>query len=52
VAYVAVVWYGGGVLTVITAMVLYIALLGATLALRFFSGRWRSIDLVGEPALV
>jgi MATE family multidrug resistance protein len=52
-AFVAVRYMNGGVLTIIASMVLYIALLGATLALRFWSGRWRDIDLVGaEPALV
>jgi MATE family multidrug resistance protein len=49
----SVVVYQGGVRAVITAMCVYIALLATTFALRFASGKWRNIDLVGaEPTLV
>ncbi len=39
-----------GVQGVIGAMIVYMALLAAGLSLRFLSGRWRDIDMVGEPA--
>ena len=52
-AWVSVVLFHGGVSYVIGAMVLYLFLLAAAFALRFASGRWRSIDLVGaEPSLL
>jgi len=41
----------GGVLMVTFAMIVYLALLAATFAWRFASGRWRSIELI-EPTLV
>lgn len=42
----------GGTLGVIACMAGYIALLAATFALRFASGRWKRIELVEEPAVV
>jgi MATE family multidrug resistance protein len=52
-AWIAVLWLGGGVLSVMSALIAYIGLLAAALAFRFLSGRWRDIDLVGaEPKLV
>lgn len=44
--------YGGGVPALLGAMVSYNAMLALALGLRFWTGKWRSIDLVGEPALV
>jgi MATE family multidrug resistance protein len=44
--------YHGGVPALLFAMVTYMALLALTLGLRFWAGKWRSIDLVGEHALV
>jgi hypothetical protein len=32
-----------------TSLVMYLAALSTTLGLRFASGRWRQIDLVGAP---
>lgn len=43
----AVLVFEGGVPTVMGALVIYVAALSLTLALRFASGRWKSIDLVG-----
>jgi multidrug resistance protein, MATE family len=45
-------WYGGGVRAVLGAMVLYLLTLAIALSLRFASGKWKSIDLVGEPQVV
>jgi MATE family multidrug resistance protein len=47
-------WYlilkrGGGVTAVMSMMVTYILLLSASFALRFLSGKWQHIDLIGEP---
>jgi MATE family multidrug resistance protein len=44
--------YDGGVPALLGAMVSYMALLALALGARFWAGKWRSIDLVGEPALV
>jgi|HubBroStandDraft_2_1064218.scaffolds.fasta_scaffold131609_1 MATE family multidrug resistance protein len=44
----AVVRRGGGVVTLMLVLIVYIALLAAALAWRFASGRWRDIELV-EP---
>jgi multidrug resistance protein, MATE family len=44
---------GGGVQTVMVAMIGYIVALASVFALRFATGRWRRIDLVGvEPNLI
>jgi MATE family multidrug resistance protein len=52
-AWTAVFVLGGGVGTVMVSLIGYLAALALTLALRFASGRWRSIDLVGsQPELV
>lgn len=40
---------GGGVYAVMTMMVVYILLLSGAFALRFLSGKWQDIDLIGEP---
>jgi Na+-driven multidrug efflux pump len=40
----------GGTTGVILCMAGYIALLALTFGLRFASGRWKRIELVGEPA--
>jgi MATE family multidrug resistance protein len=53
VAWAAVLVFGGGVGTVMASVIAYVALLAGAFALRFASGRWRDIDLVGsEPKLV
>src|SRR5690606_35998278 len=39
----------GGVVAVMVSMAGYMGLLALALAARFASGRWRTIDLVGEP---
>jgi multidrug resistance protein, MATE family len=51
-------WYAvrvlnGGVVAIMWSLIAYIALLAGTLALRFASGKWRQIDLLGsgEPAI-
>jgi multidrug resistance protein, MATE family len=52
-AWTAVLFLEGGVLTVMLSLVGYMLVLSTTLALRFAAGKWRSIDLVGaEPQLV
>jgi MATE family multidrug resistance protein len=51
-AWTLVIVMGGGVGTVMVCLIAYIGALAAALAWRFASGRWRSIDLVGEPDLV
>jgi MATE family multidrug resistance protein len=49
-AWVAVRTFHGGASTVIASMIVYLAALALALGLRFASGRWREIDLVGhEP---
>jgi MATE family multidrug resistance protein len=42
--------YDGGVHALMAVMILYTALIAVALTTRFATGRWRSIDLVGEPA--
>ena len=45
--------FDGGIVAVMVSVIGYIALLAVVLALRFASGRWRQIELVGaEPELV
>lgn len=51
-AWLAVFKFEGGVNTVMFALVGYMMALAGVLALRFASGRWRAIELVGEPTLV
>jgi MATE family multidrug resistance protein len=49
----AVFYFHGEVKTVMVSLIVYLAALAGLLALRFASGRWRQIDLVGaEPKLV
>lgn len=50
VAWAAVLWLHGGVHAVMTTLVGYMVLLALALGARFGSGKWRTIDLVGEPA--
>lgn len=53
ISWVAILVFGGGVLTMMTAMIVYIALLAALFGFRFASGRWKNIELVEtEPRLV
>lgn len=47
-AWLAVFRFGGGVEAVMISLIGYLALICATLSLRFASGRWKSIDLVGH----
>jgi MATE family multidrug resistance protein len=52
-AWLAVLSFGGGVTTVMIALIAYMVALAAAFGWRFASGRWRDIDLVGsEPQLV
>jgi Na+-driven multidrug efflux pump len=51
-AWTAVRVFDGGVNAVMSALVAYVCALAVVLAARFASGRWRSIDLVGEPVLL
>lgn len=51
-AWVAVLVFDGGVLTVMAALILYLAVLALVLCLRFASGKWKNIELVeNEPQL-
>jgi MATE family multidrug resistance protein len=52
VAWTVVLVFDGGVVTVMLALSLYIAMLAATFSFRFASGRWKRIELVEEPQLV
>jgi MATE family multidrug resistance protein len=45
-AWVAVIRWGGGIVTLMLALVAYLALLAAALVWRFASGRWRDIELI------
>jgi multidrug resistance protein, MATE family len=45
-AWLAVLVYHGGVITMMVALIGYIAVLAVVMGLRFASGRWRSIELV------
>jgi Na+-driven multidrug efflux pump len=49
-AWTAVLSRGGGVVTLMVVLIVYIALLAVALAWRFASGRWRDIELI-EPAV-
>ncbi len=52
-AWTAVLVLKGGVVTMMTALIVYIAVLAGVFALRFASGAWRNISLVdAEPELV
>lgn len=52
-AWVAVRVFEGGIVSMMLALVAYLALLAAAFAWRFWSGRWRHIEMVGsEPELV
>lgn len=48
-AWFLVIWRGGGVDAVMSMMVVYILLLSGAFGLRFLSGKWQNIDLIGEP---
>jgi MATE family multidrug resistance protein len=50
-AYVAVVTMNGGIVAVMTSMVLYMVVVAALMAFRFKTNRWRTIELI-EPRLV
>jgi len=52
VAWVAVRVYHGGVDAVMGSLVAYVCALALVLAARFASGKWKSIDLVGEPVVL
>ncbi|MEO8177393.1 MAG: MATE family efflux transporter [Deltaproteobacteria bacterium] len=50
-------WYfvlqrGGGVTAVMSLIVVYILLLASAFALRFLSGKWQNIDLIGAPEVL
>lgn len=49
-AWTAVLLLGGGVVTLMIALIVYIALLAGAFAFRFASGRWRDIELVETEA--
>jgi MATE family multidrug resistance protein len=51
-AWTAVLVFDGGVNTVMTTLIGYLALLSVAMAARFASGRWKAIDLVGTEAPV
>jgi MATE family multidrug resistance protein len=50
-AWIAVRVFGGGVTTVMVALIVYLTLLAGALGARFASGKWRDIDLVGHEVL-
>jgi Na+-driven multidrug efflux pump len=49
IGWIAVRVYDGGVYALMAAVIVYVALIAFALTGRFATGRWRSIDLVGEP---
>lgn len=51
-AWAAVMLFDGGVNAVMGSLVTYVVAIAGFLAWRFASGKWKSIDLVGEPALL
>jgi len=51
-AWLLVIVYQGGVTQVMLSLICYLALLAVTFAARFASGRWKKIDMLGEPVLV
>jgi len=51
-AWVLVMVFDGGVSAVMGSLVAYVCATALVLAARFASGKWRTIDLVGEPALL
>jgi MATE family multidrug resistance protein len=44
--------YEGGIHALMAALIVYTTLIAVALTGRFATGRWRSIDLVGEPAVL
>jgi MATE family multidrug resistance protein len=52
ISWTAVLMFDGGVMTVMSALIAYLALLAAAFIWRFTSGKWRDIDLVGEPSVL
>lgn len=52
-AWAGVFWFGAETKGMMLMFIIYVAVLAAMLALRFASGKWRSIDLVGmEPSII
>jgi len=52
-AWAAVFWFGAAATGVMLMLIVYVAVLAALLALRFATGKWKSIDLVGaEPTVI
>ncbi len=47
----AIFWYGGGIVTAILSIIVYMAVLAVLFVWRFLSGAWKKIELV-EPVLV
>jgi MATE family multidrug resistance protein len=52
ISWIAVLKLGGGVYTVMSALIGYLALLAGAFTWRFLSGKWREIDMVGEPSVI
>ncbi len=53
IAWIAILVLGGGVVTMMIAMIVYIAILAGLFGFRFASGKWKQIELVEtEPKLV
>jgi MATE family multidrug resistance protein len=52
VAWAAVLVFDAGIGLMMTTMIVYLFAQAGVFALRFASGRWREIDMVGEPELV
>ncbi len=50
-AWAAVFVFGGGVKTVMTSLIAYLAVLALAMTWRFASGRWKTIDLLGRELL-
>lgn len=51
-AWLAVLRFEGGISALMGSLVAYVCALAVVLAARFASGKWKTIDLVGEPALL
>lgn len=52
VSWLAVLRFGGGVYVVMGCFGAYLALLAVVFVWRFLSGKWREIDMVGEPSVL
>ncbi len=51
VSWAAIYWWHGGVVTAMVCVIAYITALAVILSARFATGRWKTIELIGEPEI-